>query len=490
MVAQEQGQSWEAVRLAFQRIWGYEDFRPPQGDIVRCLLARQDGLIVMPTGGGKSICFQLPALLQRGLTLVVSPLVSLMENQVQELQERRLSAALLHSELSRSQRRRTLQALEQQRLRLLYLSPETLLSRPVWQCLCQPQVQVNGLILDEAHCLVQWGETFRSAYRRLGTVRPALLKLKPLGTRIAIAAFTATADPQAQKTIQQVLQLQQPVFFRQSPYRANLNLRVKTICTARSRRQSLLKFVRSKPNQTGLIYVRSRRDSETLANWFCDRGFRTAAYHAGLHSSDRRSIESNWLNDSIQFAVCTSAFGMGINKPDVRWVAHFQAPLLLSEYVQEIGRGGRDGQPAETLLLASEPTGWLDPADRQRQRFFEDKLRSQNRTAQRLARQLPRQGNITTVTQQFPDGAIALALLHSNGQLRWLDPFHYQMHNANTAGKRSNHQSNAARQMHQFLHSHQCRWQLLLRYFGFRARSGVFQCGHCDNCLRKVRSKK
>ena len=190
---------WENVRVAFKKIWGYEDFRPPQGEIIRSLLSKRDTLIVMPTGGGKSICFQLPALLQSGLTLVVSPLVALMENQVQELRQRHLPAALLHSELPSYQRKQTLQALERQQLRLLYLSPETLLSPPVWERLCQPQLKINGLILDEAHCLVQWGETFRPAYRRLGAVRPALLKSKPEGTQIAIASFTATADPTAQK---------------------------------------------------------------------------------------------------------------------------------------------------------------------------------------------------------------------------------------------------------------------------------------------------
>ncbi|QYO68655.1 DEAD/DEAH box helicase [Leptolyngbya sp. 7M] len=159
---------WQRICAELQRIWGYAAFRPPQGEIVRALLAKQDALVVMPTGGGKSICFQLPALLETGLTLVVSPLVALMENQVHELQKRHLPVALLHSELPTHQRRKILGSLERQQLRLLYLSPETLLSLPVWQRLSQPDLAINGLILDEAHCLVQWGDTFRPAYRRLG----------------------------------------------------------------------------------------------------------------------------------------------------------------------------------------------------------------------------------------------------------------------------------------------------------------------------------
>ena len=329
-----QPESWNHVRAAFQQIWGYEDFRPPQGEIIRTLLVQRDALVVMPTGAGKSICFQLPALLQTGLTLVVSPLVALMENQVQELLDRNLPAALWHSELPTHKRRVTLQLLERQQLRLLYLSPEALLSKAVWERLCQPQLHINGLILDEAHCLVQWGETFRPAYRRLGVVRPALLKSKPPGTRIAIAAFTATAAPAPAQIIQQVLQLQQPIIFRQNPYRQNLHLKVQTIWTPRGRRQQLLKFIQANPGQTGMVYVRSRRDSENLAQWLSQLGYATAAYHAGLSPDERRLIEANWLSGASVIVVCTSAFGMGINKPNVGWVVHFHAPALLSEYVQ------------------------------------------------------------------------------------------------------------------------------------------------------------
>ena len=200
---------WQQGEATFQQFWGYQSFRPPQGEIVRSLLQGQDAVVVMPTGGGKSICFQLPALLSQGLTLVISPLVALMENQVDELRQRQLPAATLHGELSKRSRWQTLRDLEQQRLRLLYLSPETLLSPAVWERLCHPALKINGLVLDEAHCLVQWGDTFRPAYQRLGAVRPALLAQRP-GTQIAIAAFTATADPKAIECLKTTLQLRQP----------------------------------------------------------------------------------------------------------------------------------------------------------------------------------------------------------------------------------------------------------------------------------------
>jgi ATP-dependent DNA helicase RecQ len=472
--------SWQEVRAAFKTIWGYEDFRPPQGEIISSLLAQKDALIIMPTGGGKSICFQLPALLQTGLTLVVSPLVALMENQVQELIEHHQKAALLHNELSTYQRRLTLQALERQQLRLLYLSPETLLSAPVWERLCHPQLQINGLILDEAHCLVQWGETFRPAYRRLGAVRPALLKSKPPGTKISIAAFTATADPLAQKIISTVLQLQQPEIFCLNPYRPNLHTSVRIALTPQGRKQQLLKFIQNRPQQSGLVYVRTRRDSENLAQCLAEMGYATASYHAGLGAAERRAVEASWLGGKMPFVVCTCAFGMGINKPDVRWVVHFHAPHLLSEYVQEIGRAGRDGKPAQALTLVSEPTGWLDSEDKQRQQFFQEQMRSQQQTAQQLVRKLPKQGEINAVTRQFPEAAIALASLHSSGQLNWLDPFHYSIQQG--VKNQPSTQLQAAKQMHQFLTTKQCRWQFLLNAFGFDKEAANWRCGHCDNC--------
>ncbi|YAF95851.1 MAG: ATP-dependent DNA helicase RecQ [Nodularia sp. CChRGM 3473] len=472
--------SWQEVRAAFQKIWGYDDFRPPQGEIVRSLLAQKDALIIMPTGGGKSICFQLPALLQKGLTLVVSPLVALMENQVQELLQCQQKAALLHSELPSQQRRATLQALERQQLRLLYLSPETLLSAPVWERLRHPQLQINGLILDEAHCLVQWGDTFRPAYRRLGTVRPALLKSKPPGTKISIAAFTATADPPAQKIIQTVLQLQKPEIFRLNPYRPNLHPSVRIAWTPRGRKQQLLKFIQNRSQQTGLIYVRTRKDSENLTAWLAEMGYATASYHAGLGAAERRAVEASWLSGKIPFVVCTCAFGMGINKPDVRWVVHFHAPHLMSEYVQEIGRAGRDGKPAQALTLVSEPTGWLDPEDKQRQQFFHEQMRSQQQIAQQLVRKLPPQGEVNAVTRQFPDGATALALLHSSGQLNWLDPFHYMINLG--VKNQPPMQQHAAEQMNRYLTTKKCRWQFLLNAFGFGQEAANWHCGHCDNC--------
>ena len=317
-------------------------------------------------------------------------------------------------------------------------------------------------------------------------MRPALLKSKPVGTQIAIAAFTATADPSAQQTIQQVLQLKQPDVFRQNPYRQNLHLKVQTVWTPRGRRQQLLKFIRAKPEQAGLVYVRTRRDSESLAQSLSQLGYATAAYHAGLSPDERRAIEASWLSGAMPFVVCTSAFGMGISGQNgVRWVFHFHAPALLSEYVQEIGRAGRDGKPAEVLMLISEQTGLLDPEDKQRQQFFLSQERKHRQMAQELVKQIPVQGDVGTVSRQFKYGAIALSLLHSTGQLEWLDPFHYVI--KRSAAPQALTQDKATQDMTRYLKTNGCRWKFILEAFGFSKNAEALEggCGHCDRCHRR-----
>ena len=334
--------------------------------------------------------------------------------------------------------------------------------------------------MDEANCLVQWGETFRPAYRRLGAARQALQQGRPDGTQIPIAAFTATADPTAQRVIREVLQLRSPQVFCLSPYRANLQLAVQTAWTPRGRQQGLLNFARQHRGQTGLVYVRTRRDSVELARWLQQQGYRTASYHAGLSARDRRQCEQAWLQNQVQIVVATNAFGMGVNKPDLRWVAHYHVPPLLTEYVQEIGRAGRDGKPAHALSLVSERSGLLDSTDRQRSRFFRDQAHKIRQQAMRLSQQIPPEGSLPAVQEKFKNGAIALSYLHSQGQLEWLDPFHYRLVSAHppaSATPQSDHGMSA------FLYSRHCRWQLIMQQFGFRPKTTKpGRCGHCDNC--------
>ena len=464
----ELSREWSEIRQTFQRIWGYEDLRKSQREIVASLLRGQDSLAIMATGGGKSICFQLPAILNEGLTLVISPLLALMEDQVRDLRSRNLPAATLHSNLTQTERREVLRNLPN--IRLLYTSPETLLSQPVWEKLCDRQLKITGLMLDEAHCLVQWGDSFRPSYRRLGAVRSTLMQHKPdHHSRISLAAFTATADLDATAELQSCLQMENPHLVRTSPYRPHLSLNVEIAWTSAGRKLRTLKFIRDRKGQSGLIYVRSRSDAEKLAAWLRDNSLATEAYHAGLPPQERRHIEQQWLNNKYPFVICTSAFGLGINKPDTRWVLHFHPPLTLSEYIQEIGRAGRDDKPAEALMLVSEPTGLLDDSDRQRVNFFLQQQQNLQQQAQLLLPQLPRRGNFAEVTRGNPDAAIALGLLHRAGDLVWLTPFEYEIHNFSqkqklkqTVGVQS-----AIRQMQDYIRVKGDRWAFLLNNFGF-----------------------
>lgn len=469
------------LRRKFQQVWGYADFRPPQGEIVQAIAQGKDCLIIMPTGYGKSICFQLPALMNEGVTLVVSPLVALMENQVQELAEKKLPAATLHSELGKKKRWQTLSALQHNRLRLLYLSPETLLSKAVWEVLSNPAVKINALVLDEAHCLTQWGDSFRPTYRRLGAVREALLKARPKGTRIAIAAFTATADPITQKTLHTVLRLQTPQIIRLNPYRSNLHLAIKTVWTPKGRKNALLKFIQQQGKQSGLVYARTRRGTEALAKWLSAHNFSVCAYHGGLSAAFRRRIETQWIDGRYQFVVCTSAFGMGINKSDCRFVVHYEVPSLLAEYVQEVGRGGRDGKAAKALSLVSEPTGLLAPEDKQRWKFFDQKAKQLENSARQLVRKIPAEGHIDEVKRTASNVEQALALLHRNGQLRWVDPFNYTLQTRQSAKQEKRISSVAV--MKRYLFTRRCRWQVLLQEFGFEQEADGLRCGKCDRCL-------
>ncbi len=463
-----------------QRLWGYNSFRPAQIPVVNSLIAGRDALVVLPTGGGKSLCFQVPALVRSGLAIIISPLLALMENQVQDLQSRGIKAACLHSQLPRAQHKQVLLDLTQQRLKLLYLSPETLLNPKVWQRLLEPTLEISLLVLDEAHCLTAWGDSFRPAYFRLGEVRSALLATKPPGSHFPVAAFTATADPDNQAAIVKLLKLEKPAQFCGDPYRSNLQLNIQRVYTQRDRRQKLLKTLKQQGKTTGLIYVRTRKESEELATWLQEKGYKTTPYHGGLSAPYRRHIEQQWLNGEQQFCVCTNAFGMGIDKPNVRWVIHYHLPNALSEYLQEIGRAGRDGNPSVAIALASEPTGWIDNSDRDRWQFFQTQAHQLQLEAARLIKTLPISGPMSSLIDKNQRNGIALALLQRAGLLTWRDPFHYQL-----APNQKFKPQKAPLEMPSYLNQRGCRWRYLRSQFGF---DSSLDCGHCDRCLPQTQS--
>ncbi|WP_330204725.1 RecQ family ATP-dependent DNA helicase [Cyanobacterium sp. Dongsha4] len=488
--------SLQFLKYNLQKYWGYDDFRYPQKEIINSLLSGKDCLVVMPTGGGKSLCFQLPALLQKGLTIVISPLVALMENQVLELRQKNLPASILHSEMKKRDRTFTLNLLENQKLRLLYLSPETLLSPPIWKIISHPNLIINALILDEAHCLSQWGDSFRPTYLRLGAIRSSLIKSKlnspQMGMKkesiiLPIAAFTATADNNTQKIIQEYLQLSNPEKFLISPYRDNLQIKIKTIWTPKSRKKQLINHIKNKKKQSGLIYVRTRKDSENISHLLNELGYQNKAYHGGLEASIRRNIEQDWLEEKIKFVVCTSAFGMGINKPNLRWIFHYQAPVFLSEYIQEIGRGGRDGKLAEVITLISEKTGLFNPEDKNIKKYFLQRQIKQYQEAINIIKKLPFQGNIENLSR---DKQVYLSILNLSKQLYWLDPFNYQINLKNPQENIKyliQKQKKLVKLTEEYMRTKKCRWGFLLNAFGF-LQGRDFRCGKCDNCEASIRN--
>lgn len=475
------------LKKELKQYWNYDNFRHPQQEIIETILLGKDALVIMPTGWGKSICFQLPALIQTGLTIIISPLIALMENQVLELQKKQLPAALLHNEINKEERQKTFELIENKQLKLLYLSPETLLSKPVWDKLINPDLIINNLILDEAHCLAQWGDSFRPAYRRLGIARETLIKVKNNQKNIPICAFTATADRETQIIIKETLKLKNINLFTLNLYRQNLHINVTTNWTPKGKKDNLINFIKKHKKESGLVYVRSRNDSELLTKLLQELGYKTNSYHAGLNNFQRRQIETDWLTENIQFVVCTSAFGMGINKDNIRWICHYQPPQLLSEYIQEIGRGGRDGKTTEILTLISETTGFFNPEDKQLKQFFLQQLTKKYRKTLDIVSKIPLENNIFNLPKKDINYELYLGILHSAKSLIWRSPFDYQIINkisSKSIDLLIDKQKQLSDKTNKFLHTKKCRWDFLLTSFDVKINSN-FRCNNCDNCLKQ-----
>jgi ATP-dependent DNA helicase RecQ len=319
--------------------FGFDSFRPNQEAIIEDLLSGKDLLAIMPTGGGKSLCFQLPALMLSGTAIVVSPLIALMKDQVDALHANGIPAAFYNSTQSQDVQNEVLQNLHNQKIKLLYVAPESL-------NFLLPHLNENNVSLfaiDEAHCISAWGHDFRPAYTQLG-------KLKNTFPEIPVAAFTATADTATQDDIIKQLHIPKAKKHLASFDRKNLFLEVRP---GTNRLPQILRFLRTKKEESGIIYCLSRNGTETLAAKLNQSGFRAQAYHAGLETEERSRIQEDFINDRIPIIVATIAFGMGIDKSNVRWVIHYNMPKNIEGYYQEIGRSGRDGLPAQTMLFYS-----------------------------------------------------------------------------------------------------------------------------------------
>src|SRR6185503_16356939 len=331
------------LAAALKQRFGFDSFRPGQQEIVIDILRGRDVLAIMPTGGGKSLCFQLPALLRPGVCIVISPLIALMQDQVRLLQDNGIEATFINSSLDRAEMSRRLARLERGELQLVYVAPERLLQAE-FEGDVLPRLQaahgITSLVVDEAHCVSDWGHDFRPEYRQLHRLRTQF-------PQVPIAAFTATATERVRRDIVQQLALREPSIHVASFNRPNLYYAVRP--KTRATYPELLELAR-RDTGAGIVYCLSRKRVDEVAEQLQGDGIRALPYHAGLESNTRRDNQEAFIRDDAQVIVATIAFGMGINKPDVRWVVHYDLPKTLEGYYQESGRAGRDGERARCIL--------------------------------------------------------------------------------------------------------------------------------------------
>ena len=347
----------EAKKL-LKQYFGYDEFRQGQEQLIEAALNGQDVLGIMPTGAGKSLCFQIPALMMDGITLVISPLISLMKDQVGTLNQAGIHAAFLNSSLTQGQYHTALKYAMQGRYKIIYVAPERLETEGFINFALNSGVKISMLAVDEAHCVSQWGQDFRPSYLKI------LEFLKKLPYRPVLTAYTATATAEVRDDIMDILNLRDPFVLTTGFDRENLYYAVKR---PRDKYRELLSYLKEKeekmPGSSGIIYCLSRKNVEEVCYQLREDGFSVTRYHAGLSDEERKENQEDFIYDRKQIMVATNAFGMGIDKPDVRFVVHYNMPKNMESYYQEAGRAGRDGEPAECIL-------YYAPIDNRTNRFL------------------------------------------------------------------------------------------------------------------------
>ena len=325
-----------------KRYFGYDAFRPRQREVIDAIVKGEDVMAIMPTGAGKSICFQIPALLFPHGTIIISPLISLMKDQVETLTEQGIPASFVNSTIPYEESIERLRNLYRGKIKLLYMAPEKL--EPSYFTQCLAQVPLSMIVIDEAHCVSQWGHDFRPSYRKIKDF------IDSLPRRPVVTAFTATATPLVEADMKESLGLEKARVFRTGLDRPNLSFRV---IQGAAKEDFILRYVKSHKKESGIIYCATRKAVDTVYDLLRRRGINAGRYHAGMEDEDRRQAQEDFSFDNVTVMVATNAFGMGIDKSNVRYVIHYQMPKSLEAYYQEAGRAGRDGAKSECILLYS-----------------------------------------------------------------------------------------------------------------------------------------
>jgi ATP-dependent DNA helicase RecQ len=481
------------AQSALQKFFGLESFRYPQKEIIDSILEGRSTLVIMPTGGGKSLCYQLPAMLLPGVTIVVSPLIALMKDQVDALKAKGIPAAMLNSSQNWSEQRMVLDNLKTSGLKLLYVAPERFRARSFVDAL--KSVQISLFAVDEAHCISQWGHDFRPDYMRLGEA------LQKIGNPLC-AAFTATATPDVRADIAKNLRLQNPASFVSGFARSNLTFSIFPTSTKASKIDRMVCLVDR--YRTGIIYCATRKSVEEVSEQLDDEGITHVRYHGGLSDQERTIAQERFISKSVPIAVATNAFGMGIDRSDIRFVCHYEIPGSVEAYYQEAGRAGRDGEPSHCELL-------FNYSDKRVQEFFIEGANPEPTLIRSVYAHLKDRADengeailpIDELTRKLGRSTNGMAVSSALGILRRLgfierfdvpgsrikgsriidastSPTALKIDDAALAEKRHRDEQKLA-QVIQWCYAKNCRQQWILRYFG---ESESRPCGKCDACTK------